>query len=250
MIARSVVPGWRRSASSSARPAAVARVAGSTGFTLLEVMIAIVLLSLMLAVAIPSMGALSGAQLKETTGLLAGTIRDTYARTALAGKSARLVMDLDAQTWWIELAPNVARTHREKIRADREDKAQLDPLDERLEHIEKDTQDDKERAELEILSPPEWKPAEGEDGQPHKLTGDVRFKDVWIEHLYERMTKGKVALYFYPGGFTEEALITLTDDDEGERTLTLVVSSLTGEVSVEEEEPRIPEIEDDNASTI
>jgi general secretion pathway protein H len=217
---------------------------------LLEVMIAIVLLSLLIAVAVPSLGALSGAQLKETTGLMAGAIRDTYARTALAGKSARLVMDLEAQTWWIEVAPNVVRTYREKIKSDRDDRAQLDPPDERLEHIDKDTQDEKERAKLELLSPPQWKPAEGEDGQAHKLPGDVHYKDVWIEHLYERMTKGKVALYFYPGGMTEEALITLTDDDEGERTLTLVVSSLTGEVSVEEEEPRIPEIEDDNASTI
>jgi prepilin-type N-terminal cleavage/methylation domain-containing protein len=214
-------------------------------FTLLEVLIAIVLISLMLAVAIPALGALSGAQLKETSGLIGGVIRDTYARTALVGKSARLVMDFDQNAWWIEQAPSVARTHRDKIKADRDDKAQLDPQDERLEHIEKDTTDEKELAELEILSPPAWKPVDGEDGQPHKLPGDVRFKDVWIEHLDDKMQKGQVALYFYPGGFTEEAFITLTDDDEGERTLTLVVSSLTGEVSIEQDEPRVPEVEDD-----
>jgi prepilin-type N-terminal cleavage/methylation domain-containing protein len=215
------------------------------GFTLLEVMVVIILLSLLIAVAVPAMGALSGARLKEDSNMLGGAIRDTYARVALSGKSSRLVMDFDKNAWWIEDAPTVARVHREKIKADRDDKAQLDPLNERLEHIEKDTEDEKERTELEVLSPPAWKAAEGDDGQPHKLEGDVHWKNVWIEHLDEKMTKGQVALYFYPGGFTEEAQITLTDDDEGERTLTLVVSSLTGEVSVESEEPRVPDIEDD-----
>ncbi len=219
--------------------------ARAAAFTLLEVMIAIVLLSLMVAVAVPAMGGLSGAQLKEMSGLMAGAIRDTYARTALAGKSARLVMDFDQNAWWIEEAPTVARVHRQNIEADRDGKAQLDPKDERLDRIEADTQDEKERTELELLAPPQWKAVDGEDGKPHKLEGDVRFKDAWIEHLDEKMSKGQVALYFYPGGFTEEAMITLTDDDEGERTLTLIVNSLTGEVSIESDEPRVPEVVDD-----
>jgi hypothetical protein len=55
-----------------------------------------------------------------------------------------------------------------------------------------------------------------------------------------------MALYFYPGGYTEEALITLTDDEgEGGRTLTLVVQPLTGEVLIEHDEPRVPTPEDD-----
>src|ERR1043166_7657921 len=138
------------------------------GFTLLEVMIALVLIGLLIAVAVPAMGALSGAQLKETSGLITGAIRDTYARTALAGKSTRLVMDFDKDAWWIEQAPTVARVHREKIKADRDDKAQLDPTDERVDKIDKDTTDEKDLAKLELLSPPQWKPVDGEDGQPHK----------------------------------------------------------------------------------
>ena len=95
------------------------------------------------------------------------------------------------------------------------------------------------------MSPPPFKPVEGEDGQPHKLPSDVRFKAIWAEHLDDKQTGGQVALYFFPGGFTEEALITLTDDEQGERTLTLVVSSLTGEVDVVDEEPRVPDLVED-----
>lgn len=215
------------------------------GFTLLEVGIGIALFAMLVAVAVPSMGALSGARLREQSQLMAGVIRDVYARTALAGRSARLVLDLEQDAWWVEEAPAVARVHREKLRADKDGKAQLDPRDRRIEDIDEGTTDQKERAQLELLAPPDWKPVEGDDGLPHKLSDDVRLKRVWIEHLDEPMEAGQVALYFFPGGSTEEALITLTDDDQGDRTLTLVVSSLTGEVAIESEEPRIPTLEDD-----
>jgi general secretion pathway protein H len=215
------------------------------GFTLLEVGIGIALLTLLIAVAVPSMGALSGAHLREEAQVMGGAIRDVYARAALSGHSARMVIDLEQSAWWVEDAPVVARVHREKLRRDKDGKASLDHIDDRLERIEKDTKDEEELAQLEILTPPRWTPAEGEYGKPKKLQGDVRFKKVWIEHLDEPFANGQVALYFFPGGFTEEAQITLTDDDDGERTLTLVVSSLTGEVSVEGEEPRVPELEDD-----
>lgn len=214
-------------------------------FTLLEILVALVLLSLLIAVAVPAAGALSGAELRSQSGMLTGAVRDTYARTALIGRSARLVMDLEQDAWWIEEAPTVARLHAGKQSADRDGKAKLDPLDERIEDIDADTDDEKELAKLELLSPPPFKPVEGEDGQPHKLPADVRFKTVWAEHLDDKQSAGQVALYFFPGGFTEEALITLTDDEQGERTLTLVVSSLTGEVDVVDEEPRVPELVED-----
>ncbi|MBI1947590.1 MAG: prepilin-type N-terminal cleavage/methylation domain-containing protein [Deltaproteobacteria bacterium] len=214
-------------------------------FTLLEILVALVLLSLLIAVAVPAAGALSGAELRSQSGMLTGAVRDTYARTALIGRSARLVMDLEQDAWWIEEAPTVARLHAGKQSADRDGKAKLDPLDERIEDIDADTDDEKELAKLELLSPPPFKPVEGEDGQPHKLPADVHFKSIWAEHLDDKQSAGQVALYFFPGGFTEEALITLTDDEQGERTLTLVVSSLTGEVDVVDEEPRVPELVED-----
>ncbi|MCC7111424.1 MAG: prepilin-type N-terminal cleavage/methylation domain-containing protein [Deltaproteobacteria bacterium] len=214
-------------------------------FTLLEILVALVLLSLLVAVAVPAAGALSGADLRTQTGLLTGAIRDTYARTALQGRSARLVMDFEKNAWWIEEAEAVARLHGKDKGVDRDGKGQLDPVDERVEDIDADTDDEGERTKLELLSPPPFKPLEGEDGLPRSLGSDVRFKSLWAEHLDDKVQGGQVALYFFPGGFTEEALLTLTDDDQGERTLTLVVSSLTGEVDVVDEEPRIPEVVED-----
>ncbi len=215
------------------------------GFTLLEILIAMVLLSLLIAVAVPALGALSGAELRSQAGLLTGAVRDTYARTALQGRSSRLVMDLEKNAWWIEEAPVVARLHATKLTADRDGKAKLDPVDERIEDIDADTDDDEERAKLELLAPPPFSPVDGDDGRPHVLPSDVRFTSIWTEHLDDKVQAGQVALYFFPGGFTEEAIITLADDEAGESTLTLVVSSLTGEVDVVDEEPRVPDLEED-----
>ena len=215
------------------------------GFTLLEIGMALVLIGLMIAVAVPSLNSVTGARMKEATNLIGGAIRDTYARTALLGRSTRLVLDLEQKAWWIEESDGVARVKPIKLQADRDGKAKLDAKDERLEQIEADTTDSKELAKVQLLSGPGFKPVEGEFGQPTKLPDDVRFKSVWIEHLDAKVSGGVAALYFYPGGFTEEALITLTDDELGENTLTLEVQSLTGEVFVAREEPRVPTLEDD-----
>ena len=231
--------------SSSAPGSAVLAGRGARAFTLLEVGIAIVILSLLMAVAVPGLSALSGVKLKESTGLIAGLIRDTYARTALLGRSTRLVLDFDQNAYWIEEAPLTARLYSKKIEADRDGKAKLDPLDERLDGIENDTDDEEERTKLQLLGPPPFKPVEGEDGKPRPLPADVRFAQIWTEHLDDWVKGGQVALYFFPGGFTEEALITLTDDEEASRTLTIWVGALTGEVTIEQEIPRLPELEED-----
>jgi general secretion pathway protein H len=223
------------------RPTAV----GARAFTLLEIGIAIVILSLLMAIAVPGLSALSGVQLKESTGLLAGLIRDTYARTALLGRSTRLVFDMDKGAYWVEEAPVTARLFGKKLEADRDGKVKLDPLDERLDGIESDTNDEEERAKLQLLAPPAFKPIEGEDGQPKPLPSDVRFSQIWTEHLDDWVKGGQVALYFFPGGYTEEALITLTDDEEASRTYTVWVGALTGEVTIEDEIPRLPRLEED-----
>jgi type II secretory pathway pseudopilin PulG len=237
--ARLSPPGPVRRASTSPRRAA-------RGFTLLEIGIGLVLLGGLLAIAVPSLGAVTGARLKETANLLGGAIRDTYARTALLGRSTRLVLDLEQQAWWIEESEGVARVKPVKIVADRQGKVALDARDERIADIEADTTDAKEQAKVQILTGPAFKPVEGEWGQPQKLPPDIRFKSVWMEHLDDKVAGGVAGLYFYPGGHTEEALLTLTDDEAGENTLTLEVSGLTGEVFITDQEPRVPRLDEDD----
>jgi general secretion pathway protein H len=209
--------------------------------SLLEVSVGIALLGLMMAVAAPAVGALTGAQLKEHTGLLSGAIRDTFSRTALMGRTTRLVVDLDENAWWIEESNTLARVKSIKERANKDGKMTLNPVDERIEGIDADTRDVREQSKLQLLTGPAFAPVEGEDGQPHKLPSDVRFKLVWTEHHDEPALQGQAALYFFPGGYSEEAVVVLTDADKGSTegdVYVITVQPLTGEVYIDDEEPR------------
>jgi len=211
-----------------------------------------VLIGLMVGVAVPTLDAVTGARLKETVNVMGGAIRDTYARTALLGRSTRLVLDMEQQAWWVEESEGTARVKPVKLLADREGKVALDGKDERLADVADDTTDQKELAKVQILTGPAFKAVEGEWGQPQKLPSDVRFKSVWIEHLDARVARGVAALYFYPGGHTEEALITLTDGAPDETApnaaniVTLEVAGLTGAVFQTNGEPRVPTLEEDD----
>lgn len=209
------------------------------GFTLLEVAMALVLVALLMAIAAPGLAALSGAELKKSAGMIGGLVRDTYARTALSGHSSRLVIDLEKSAYWIEDSNQPVRLRAQKQSADKDGHVVLDVVDEELQHLA-DSTDEKDKTKLQLLSGPVFKPVEGDEGTPSPLPSDVRFKSIWVEHLEEPAKAGQAAIYFYPGGNVEEAHITLTDDDNGERTATVVIAPLTGEISIVNEEPPIP----------
>lgn len=204
----------------------------------------------MLAIAVPSINALSGAELRKTTGMLQGLMRDTYARAALSGNTHRVVLDLEVGTYWVEATEGGVVMKRERLALTREGAAVLDQVDSRIDGISADTRDEKDQERLRLYSHPAWTPvpfpgqARVDEVRPERLPSDVWFKKVWVDHLEEAATAGQVAIHFFPGGYAQEAHITLTDDDDGERTLTLVINPLTGEVYVENEEPKIPEVDD------
>jgi type II secretory pathway pseudopilin PulG len=216
------------------------------GFTLLEIGIALVLLGLMLAITVPSLNALSGAELRKTTGMLQGLMRDTYARAALSGHSHRIVIDMEQGSYWVEMTEGGIVMPRKKLEPTREGLGFLDPVDERIEDIDAETADEQEQTKIQLYRPPQWTPVPfpGEDKldevKPAKLPSDVRVHRVWVDHLADPITGGQVAVHFYPGGYTQEAHLSLTDDDNGDRTLTLVTHPLTGEVFVEDEIPELP----------
>lgn len=226
-------------------PRSTAKCSAPRGFTLLEVGIAVGLAGLLLAVAIPSMNAVTAAELKETTGMLQGLMRDTYARAALSGNAHRVVLDMEQQAYWVEATEGGVVMPRTRIEPDRQGVVILDPRDERIEGLE-DSTDDEDRAKVELYRNPTWQPVPfpGKDRldevKPAKLPSDVRFHQIWADHLREPARGGQVAVHFFPGGYTQEAFITLTDDEEGERTLSLVTQPLTGEIWSQTEQPEVP----------
>jgi type II secretory pathway pseudopilin PulG len=228
------------------------------GYTLLEIGIALLLVGVLVAVAVPTLNALTGAELKRSTGMLQGLMRDTYARAALSGNAHRIVFDLDMNTYWVEQTEGNAVMPRKLYELTNEGGAVLDVEDERLEDVEKDSKELDDQTKRALLSAPRWAPVPApsekdiDDPKPQKLPsacdpdevdGCVRFKKVWADHLADPAFAGQVAVTFFPGGYAQEAHVTVTDEEDGERVYTLELQPLTAEVYVHQDEPHIPEIE-------
>jgi hypothetical protein len=199
----------------------------------------------MLAIAVPSLNAVTAAELKETTGMLQGLMRDTYARAALSGNSHRVVLDLGQRSYWVEASQGGVVMPRTRISPNREGVVILDPVDERIEDIT-DSSDVEDRTKVELYRSPTWEKVffPGRDSldenKAQRLPSDVLFKKVWVDHLEDFATDGQVAIHFFPGGYTQEAIVILTDDEENGRTLSLITQPLTGEIWVQEDEPELP----------
>ena len=163
--------------------------------------------------------------------MLQGLMRDTYARAALSGNSHRVVMDLGQRAYWVEASQGGVVMPRTRISPNREGVVILDPVDERIEDIT-DSTDVEDRTKVELYRNPTWEKVSfpGRDSldenKAQKLPSDVIFKKIWVDHLEDFATDGQVAIHFFPGGYTQEAIVTLSDDEEDGRTLSLVTCLL------------------------
>jgi general secretion pathway protein H len=194
--------------------------------TLIEIGVALCVAGLMLAVAIPALSAVTRAQLRQKSGQLAGAVRSLYGAAAIAGRTCRLVFDLDANAYWSECAKSNVRLSREGERsqngariATREEEALAEPQREGM------SEEEKERVALAQKSAFAPSP----DIPKTELGGSVRFTDIWVQHQPERYSSGKAFLHFWSSGLTEEASIHLAQGDD---VYSLIVSPLTGKVKV------------------
>src|SRR5688572_21841897 len=76
----------------------------SRGFTLIEVSVALLVAGLLLAIALPAVQSVTATQLRKSAGQISGMAREAYARAAISGKPHRVVLDLDENTFWMEMA--------------------------------------------------------------------------------------------------------------------------------------------------
>jgi general secretion pathway protein H len=55
----------------------------------------------------------------------------------------------------------------------------------------------------------------------------IKFKEIWVQHKDDSTKSGQVAVYFFPNGSSEKAVIEVTD---GDAIHTLMIHGLTGRV--------------------
>lgn len=194
--------------------------------TLIEIGVALCVAGLMLAIAIPALSAVTRAQLRQKSGQLAGAMRSLYGAAAIAGHTCRLVLDLDANTYWSECAKSNVRLDREGERS--QNGARVASKDEELQQdTQREAMNEEEKEKIELARKSAF--AASPDVPKTELGGSVKFTDVWVQHQPERYTTGKAFVYFWSSGLTEEAAIHLAQGDD---VFSLIVSPLTGRVKV------------------
>lgn len=185
-----------------------------SAFTLIEMMAAVAIFALLAALVAPRMASLSSRTLRERAQRMAGRIEFGRQRAAVTGLSHRLVIDIDAASYWLE----------EEGRPAPEEESQETPLD-------------ASGRPLLVLTPPdtsagEWAPVRGSMGREEALEPSIRVAgletaDGWID-------AGEAWVDLYRDGTASETWIHL-EDDSG-RGVVLEVQPLAEGVRIEDEE--------------
>jgi hypothetical protein len=75
-------------------------------------------------------------------------------------------------------------------------------------------------------------------GRALRVKEDIRFKQIWVQHKDDRVTKGQVAIYFFPTGTATKSVVEISD---GSAVFTVLVHGLTGRVELRDGALRDPE---------
>lgn len=197
-------------------------------------LIVIALVAVMTTGVLAGTGLLGGAQERGASALILAAIRVGMTRANTDGLPVRMVMDLDKSLVSLE------QTRGRMLRVQNED-------DERSGAAGAAAANEAERlAEEEAKriqegpreAPPTFAPLskEGDElsefGAGRPLGGKVRFIGVQTEHDPKVRTEGRAYLYFWPGGGTERAVISLGRPEDGGEPRSVIVSALTGRANV------------------
>jgi prepilin-type N-terminal cleavage/methylation domain-containing protein len=100
-------------------PARRAR-SGAGGFTLIEVMVAMLVVSLIVTIGVKGFRSITKSHLRESAAHMSGAIRYLFDRASITGKYYRLVIDLNDGKYWPEVsddkfyAPNQAESEADR----------------------------------------------------------------------------------------------------------------------------------------
>jgi general secretion pathway protein H len=210
-------------------------LAQNRGVTLVEILVVLAILGIMLGTVVTGSGQVATARQKHGATILASAIKVGYTRATATSKSVRLVLDLENDQVWLEESrvPMLvaskdtsatggaeAATEQEKISLDEGDRLLKGPRAPRPRYTQVDS------------------PGLGNEGKkgPKPLPRGIKFKSVQTAHDDAPRTEGRAYIYFWPGGQTERAVVTLNIGDSTLETdaLSVVVAPLTGRVTIKE----------------
>lgn len=199
------------------------------GFSLLELMVVVVLLAGLIAIIVPSLQAITGLDIKNEITRMAGLSSEVYALAAISGRTHRIVFDLDKRQYWVEektgdlgaISPELGYEELMKSRLVK-DEDKDDPINQFL---------------------PTFKAVDSTLGEKQSLPGDLVFHGAWTEQMTDISRAGQTSIYYFPGGYTQAAFVSLAIRGDEENSLMYIsISPLTGAIKIDLGEPNISDL--------
>ena len=220
------------------------------GMTVLELMIVLAILAGAVVLVRTGFRMLSKADLVENSTELAAIMKRTGQLAIEKGELHRIYFDLDKHGYSVEVCQGTYTIQKnEEVRVDDEvvQKA-LDRGKERMKGVPVEALAvDPETATKQALTlaghhvadrmcTPVADPISGDatgKGFIRALRSGkgIKFKEIWVQHKDDSTTKGQVAIYFFPNGQSEKAVVEVTD---GSETFSVLVYGLTGRVRLKD----------------
>ena len=220
--------------------------------TVLELMIVLAIIGAASVLVRSGFRLLTRADLVEGSTELSALFKRASSLAVEMGGMYRVTMDVDKGTFVVEQCKGAATIQlNEKIRPDEEAKKRA--LEKGKEKLQGNTDQgalmggDPETAAKRAMAVagqhiadktciPVPDPTSGDaEGKGFirqlRVNKGIKFKEVWVQHRDESVTKGQVAVYFFPLGSSEKAVIELTDGDE---VFSVLVYGLTGRVELKD----------------
>jgi general secretion pathway protein H len=199
------------------------------GMTIIEMLVVIVLIAFAATAVTWSLGALTSANLGSASMTFTAAARYAYNRAIAQGTTVRIVLDLDSDVMSIEEAHGrvtLARvddaTRLEIEKEDDRDTAAVDPWE-------------AAQARLgDVLRPSfgasPFSRIPGSRFEPRPLANGISIERLIVPHEPEPRTAGQGAIYFFPGGQTEHAVVWLGDGSD--HVYSLELHPLTGRTRI------------------
>jgi len=210
--------------------------------TLLEVVIVVVIMAIGASGLTFSLGALARTNLKAGTAKLASAVRYAYNRAVVQGTTVRIAFDLPSSKFSIEEAHGKVVLDRgdgfrrqHGVEQDERQSGGVDPWAAAQNRIDEALQP--------TLGASPFGPLQGKSGSLKRysdvsLGRRVQIVRLIVPHEPEPRQDGRGAIYFFPGGYGEHAVLHVSDGGEG--VFSVEVHPLTGRSTIHNEayEPR------------
>jgi type II secretory pathway pseudopilin PulG len=228
--------------------------------TLLEIMIVIAIIGVGILLMRSGVRGITKADLVEDAEEMAAMLRRASLLAIEKGEQHRVVIDMDKGVYRIDVCQGPATLARNEEVSNDEEKTKraIDKGTEKLRDLPNDAlavgdPDEAQRRAKAIaghhIADRTCAPAhEGMSGVNHNVkkayvqVGNqaadwirnlnipvgIKFQEIWVQHKNDSTKKGEVAIYFWPNGSAEKAVIELANNDNDVRTI--MVHGLTGRI--------------------